>query len=442
MQTGSVATSSPPPEDTPPLSYSPSPSASSANRSSAASSSSNIGAGLAELSLRMSKMHLEGALSDHSIEGAAQIPLRKIEGDSISLGSMREDSIKEEECNSDGDQVNGKTESGRFGYQQDLDRSHIIPRQRPAMIPRQSSYSKRHSSFDTPREVPYPHGFLAQSLPGPSGNLSHERTSSLPSSSQQAQRDLQTFKESQGKTSVGGAMQEESPSPPASDRPLSISSQQSPSSPPSSFERYSGPGVALSPPGPKNTKQSIDYSPTGQDILVPSVARTGISIPPSFIAEPTGKPPSPPILMEEAEDAETGPYRYIPPMTDSNARFSLPPPLPKLSSIYSPQPTIVRPASLPHSSSNGYHSSLVAPPPVPPPEPPTILTPPPNAQDPSRKPAPHEPFLSREQSAPNNAFIAVQTLPAEYTLLVRLPGFQRDSMYVHSFYLKCLLTLC
>ncbi|KIJ49411.1 hypothetical protein M422DRAFT_96873, partial [Sphaerobolus stellatus SS14] len=65
----------------------------------------------------------------------------------------------------------------------------------------------------------------------------------------------------------------------------------------------------------------------------------------------------------------------------------------------------------------------------PPPSPPTILTPPPPSdKDPSRKPAPYEPFLPREQLPPDNTFIAVQTLSSEYRLLVQLPGFQRDSI--------------
>lgn len=68
---------------------------------------------------------------------------------------------------------------------------------------------------------------------------------------------------------------------------------------------------------------------------------------------------------------------------------------------------------------------------IPPPQPPTILTPPlPLSEDErsDRKPAPHEPFLPRDQPPPDHTYIAVETVPSEYRLIVRLPGFQRDSI--------------
>ncbi|KAF8530382.1 hypothetical protein BU17DRAFT_35515 [Hysterangium stoloniferum] len=68
---------------------------------------------------------------------------------------------------------------------------------------------------------------------------------------------------------------------------------------------------------------------------------------------------------------------------------------------------------------------------IPPPQPPTILTPPlPLSEDEhsDRKPAPHEPFLPRDHPPPDHTYIAVETVPSEYRLIVRLPGFQRDSI--------------
>ena len=69
--------------------------------------------------------------------------------------------------------------------------------------------------------------------------------------------------------------------------------------------------------------------------------------------------------------------------------------------------------------------------PLPPPEPPTVLTPPPPPLSQDRGPAaPYEPFLAHAPP-PQDSYIAVDTKPAEYRLLVRLPGFKRDAMYVH-----------
>jgi hypothetical protein len=68
---------------------------------------------------------------------------------------------------------------------------------------------------------------------------------------------------------------------------------------------------------------------------------------------------------------------------------------------------------------------------LPPPAPPTILDPPPahpsNSVRGSR--APHEPFLS-DAPPPPDSWIAIETSPVEYRLVVRLPGFRRDAMCV------------
>ena len=59
------------------------------------------------------------------------------------------------------------------------------------------------------------------------------------------------------------------------------------------------------------------------------------------------------------------------------------------------------------------------------PAPPTVLTPPP----PPLSNAAHEPFLSHAPP-PQDSYIAVETSPSEYRLIVRLPGYRRDSMCV------------
>ncbi|TFK84572.1 hypothetical protein K466DRAFT_220685 [Polyporus arcularius HHB13444] len=68
--------------------------------------------------------------------------------------------------------------------------------------------------------------------------------------------------------------------------------------------------------------------------------------------------------------------------------------------------------------------------PLPPPAPPTVLTPPPPPLSQDRGPAaPYEPFLAHAPP-PQDSYIAVDTKPAEYRLLVRLPGFKRDAITV------------
>ncbi|KAI0675381.1 hypothetical protein C8Q78DRAFT_540981 [Trametes maxima] len=75
-------------------------------------------------------------------------------------------------------------------------------------------------------------------------------------------------------------------------------------------------------------------------------------------------------------------------------------------------------------------SSILSDRPLPPPAPPTVLTPPPPPLSTDRGPtAPYEPFLAHAP-APQDSFIAVDTKPGEYRLIVRLPGFRRDAITV------------
>ncbi|KAI0829841.1 hypothetical protein BC628DRAFT_1416855 [Trametes gibbosa] len=75
-------------------------------------------------------------------------------------------------------------------------------------------------------------------------------------------------------------------------------------------------------------------------------------------------------------------------------------------------------------------SSIMSDRPLPPPAPPTVLTPPPPPLSTDRGPtAPYEPFLAHAP-APQDSFIAVDTKPTEYRLIVRLPGFRRDAITV------------
>ena len=65
--------------------------------------------------------------------------------------------------------------------------------------------------------------------------------------------------------------------------------------------------------------------------------------------------------------------------------------------------------------------------PFPPPAPPTVLTPPPPPSQELGPTAPYKPLLAHAP-APQESFIAVDTKPTEYRLVVRLPGFRRDAM--------------
>ncbi|OBZ71003.1 hypothetical protein A0H81_09189 [Grifola frondosa] len=65
-----------------------------------------------------------------------------------------------------------------------------------------------------------------------------------------------------------------------------------------------------------------------------------------------------------------------------------------------------------------------------PPALPTVLTPPPPPLSQDRGPtAPYEPFLSHAPP-PQDSYISVETNTGEYRLIVRLPGFSRDSITV------------
>lgn len=80
---------------------------------------------------------------------------------------------------------------------------------------------------------------------------------------------------------------------------------------------------------------------------------------------------------------------------------------------------------------------------LPPPTPPTVHTPPPppanviadekdDVLEGKRRSAPYEPFLSHEPP-PKDSYITVETTDVEYRLIVRLPGYRRDAMWVYVF---------
>ena len=94
----------------------------------------------------------------------------------------------------------------------------------------------------------------------------------------------------------------------------------------------------------------------------------------------------------------------------------------------SASPTISTPDAHPMTSchSPSHDTTIVNTPFVyPPPAPPTIFSP---AENESERPrAPYESFLNHAPP-PENSWIAVETTASQYTLIARLPGFNRDGM--------------
>lgn len=130
-------------------------------------------------------------------------------------------------------------------------------------------------------------------------------------------------------------------------------------------------------------------------------------------------PAIPPTTLEEGADstrnAEAGPSTYRPPPMTRGARTE---PITRSD----PAP-FYRTPSMPFDP---FDPSLDSSFDLPPPEPPTILTSP-SPTEPRSGPAPHEPFLSHAP-APEDAWATIETRPTEYRLVVRLPGFNRQSM--------------
>jgi hypothetical protein len=123
-------------------------------------------------------------------------------------------------------------------------------------------------------------------------------------------------------------------------------------------------------------------------------------------------PPESPVAQYSPTEAEPNPTANLCP-----SRFRSAPTSPVFSS---PSASATRPVSegdLPTGMN-------------PPPEPPTILTPPPPPDARGRSRAPYEPFLSHAPP-PEDSWIAIETAPSDYKLVIRLPGYDRDAMWVY-----------
>jgi hypothetical protein len=315
---------------------------------------------------------------------------------------------------------------------------------RPQLPLRQTSYSKRHASFDTPREVPLPRMMVspihqATSL---SGYTSELDLPSTPTSEHTLANECSSESASSDDTSTGLS------------RSTSISSEQSPdlakdegrfdqlrdlhgdrNSGNDFLESAPRPHTGSSPvmpnsrpfsaPDPKAFAQSHHYAPQP---TLPNWTpdRSSTASLPLLTSTPYHTLPSiPPTTLEESIDSSSSIGAYA--ESGPSSRCS-PPPIPR--TMYSSRteplagmgqsdpPTLSRCSSVPYDSIENSFS-------LPPPDPPTILTPPLPTEP--RPGAPHEPFLSHGPP-PEDAWIAIETRQAEYRLVVRLPKFNRQSM--------------
>jgi hypothetical protein len=147
--------------------------------------------------------------------------------------------------------------------------------------------------------------------------------------------------------------------------------------------------------------QTVSATQQESSLLTAPVSSRPISSPGAI------QTPSPPPGYSSSEASQSRTGRHL---SDSTA---------DMRSTHRPHPT------LPAPSNRG----------LPPPAPPTILDPlPALSNSVHRSRAPYEPFLS-DAPPPPDSWIAVETSPVEYRLVVRLPGFRRDAMCVIYFML-------
>lgn len=347
-----------------------------------------------------------------------------------------------------------------------------LPRSPPPSS-RRSSFSKRHASFHSPREVPLPSSPLTCSsqlmgypfpnmasdmgatLRGSKGDdsagLDHSSTGSLHHLS--ASTHLQPIP----RTPPGIASPDSSPDMKISDLPVSkqpdtpdtssatiqhqfsshsMETQSTLAAPMFPFSRpYSLPdgtqptnwidgssttSLPLPLQTPYNLLPRMDGSvavpspgPSGCQLSSEASGRRSLPMPPQTNAAPNAPQFEQPSLSSNVpSSSQTGwPYTPIP---------SSPPP--PYSRDISPDDQM-HPPALSRSSSNSRS--------YPAPEAPVILTPPTQAErcgeDADRR-APHDSFLCH--TPPPDTWIAVETSPSEYRLVVRLPGFRRDGITI------------
>ncbi|KAL1942817.1 hypothetical protein VTO73DRAFT_5057 [Trametes versicolor] len=362
-----------------------------------------------------------------------------------------------------------------------------LPSARPVLPHRTSSYSKRHASFDSPREVPLPYmphrqpyaastsqaqgsSAVVHDSDPPSrlscvtsessrsvfddnvASSSSDSTPSLSSSSSPPTSSGGDSKTNRGQATdymdVSGTS---SPSmhfhssrampPPRPQSPRISSSSSSPI--PLCARPYSSPDASrplqggIHAPRPMRPPGVPDRGSTAS---LPLPADTPYHILPTYPGGP---------IPEDQEMRSAAPSRPTSSRPSVGGHHSSTSSIPSSSSAQSRRsPTLV--SDLEHDEfmslvanrmfdrayssaarvDSDNASSIMSDRPLPPPAPPTVLTPPPPPLSTDRGPtAPYEPFLAHAP-APQDSFISVDTRPTEYRLIVRLPGFRRDAITV------------
>lgn len=338
--------------------------------------------------------------------------------------------------------------------------SHYFPRsptaERPPLVHRNTSFSRRHASFDSPREVPLPYmpsevskvpyspdSFITQqdgdavpTTPSEAASTfaDHHSTASGPIAGPSCSVDQRTALASTPHYMDTSA---DAPLPPSSSPVHSTSPERHQhhqhrravagpvqmygrpySAPdPSGGQIYAPRPVRATPPaqadmGDRTSTLSLPLpmnTPYHTLPMVQDPSSSGTAIPEGEVAQapkvPSGGSPS-------------GSY----PVTSSArprpqymARENVSP----RPAIPSCQPDWLREYSEPRRVMSPGMSGM--------PQPPMVLTPPP----PPQHNAPHEPFLSHAPP-PSDSYIAVETSQGEYRLIVRLPGYRRDSITLSS----------
>ncbi|CDO76963.1 hypothetical protein BN946_scf184281.g10 [Trametes cinnabarina] len=353
---------------------------------------------------------------------------------------------------------------------------------RPVLPRRTSSYSKRHASFDTPREVPLPYMPHRQpyapstSQAQGSSNLLHDSDPAAHLSRHLAS--VPVFDDHTPESSSSDSTPSSSSSPPTSATdskttrgphpdPMDLSESPAPSTPFHS-PRAMQPPRTQSPRVPSSSANTLSLF--SRPFSSPDVSRP---VQAGILSPRPMRPPGVPDRASTASlplPAET-PFHILSPYPDGTIQEDQ-----EMRSAAPSRPSSSRPSvanqsatsSIPSSSASRQarrsstllsdlehdefislvanrifdraystaarhvdadgSSSIMSDRPLPPPAPPTVLTPPPPPLSTDRGPtAPYEPFLANKPP-PQDSYIAVDTKPAEYRLIVHLPGFKRDAM--------------
>ena len=321
---------------------------------------------------------------------------------------------------------------------------------RPTLQTSNSSYSKRHASLDSPREIPLPPSpslqrrISANTAPYSLGvkGKGVDPLSSIATSEELPEHGTD---DSSDTSSYSLPSASSAPTSPLSTHPSDLGSITDPTMITLNDMPSDTPGVLprvapeISDATQAQASSSVfpfprPYSlPDAQSTTMPVLNavrpdRTSCASLPLPMQTPYFTLPKFPLLEEGKELNQIGRTDVSgvdwPKILDKTATQRPPFDQPSLSSS---SPTAIRPASSILSSSSSLSQSSGS---YPPPTPPTILapSPPPMAvSGTTRTQAPYEPFLCHAPP-PEDSWIAVETTQTEYTLVVRLPGFKRDGM--------------